>query len=403
MSYKTNERVRLAHEFFRLAYFRILSKEAYQVGEMLYWYIANLTGENTELVEDHFMLQINKKDLAQDLGYRDESAFRKRTAKRKGCTVWEELLLIGFEFKDGYHVTSKNAKKTMVAVPLVFDFSDWEKIILPSFFRVRACRYLEDLKSIDFKMKQISLDKRQLNWYEIDYKVNPIANFKVFDFNRASEKKIVALLLRQFSWVLAHFNIPFGDSENRKGLVANFNNMLSKADFCYEVVQRVFMKVSEFEFKEEPCIKDISAYIYDLILMEVSQLRAKERGRFTEDTIRQISENEEKWEQYYEQHFSRQKKILEKKISKSKEGKIFVLQKERENYEKDFNGMLSRDQDGRWYSYLTDQLNKAQQESRERIMANEAMNEQTLISRELDELICSNYDFEYDYLLDEDI
>ncbi|MEK5256579.1 hypothetical protein NST74_24225 [Paenibacillus sp. FSL F4-0125] len=403
MSYKTNERVRLAHEFFRLAYFRILSKEAYQVGEMLYWYIANLTGENTELVEDHFMLQINKRDLAQDLGYRDESAFRKRTAKRKGCTVWEELLLVGFGFTDGYHVTSKNAKKTMVAVPLVFDFSDWEKIILPSFFRVRACRYLEDLKLIDFKIKQISLDKRQLNWHEIDYKVNPIANFKVFDFNRASEKKIVALLLRQFSWILSHFNIPFGDSENRKGLVANFKNMLSKADFRYEIVQKIFLKVSEYEFKEVPNIEDISTFIYDQILTEASQLRAKERGKLTEDRMREISEREEQWEQYIKLHFSRQLKLLKITIAKSKEERVIVLQKELENYEKDINGVLSLDRDGQWREYLTKQLNNAEQESRERIVANEAMNEQTLISRELDELICSNYDFEYDYLLDDDI
>ncbi|OME27760.1 hypothetical protein [Paenibacillus odorifer] len=401
MSYKTNERVRLAHEFFRLAYFRILSKEAYQVGEMLYWYITNLTGENTELVEDYFMLQINKKDMAQDLGYRDEATFRKRTAKRKGLTVWEELLLVGFEFKDGYHVTNKNAKKTMVAVPLVFDFTDWENIILPSFFRVRACRYLEDLKTIDFKLKQISLEKRQLNWYEIDYNVNPFANFKIFDFTRASEKKIIAQLLRQFSWLLSHFNIPFGDSEDRKGLVANFNNMLRKADFRYEVVQKTFMKISEFEFKETPCIKDISTCIYDLIRIEISNLKAKGRPMLTEDKIRRISEKEEQWEKYFEQHYSRQKKMLEKKIAKSKEERVIVLKKEREKYKKDINNVLSLDRDGRWGEYLTEQLNKAVQEAREHIMANEAMNEQILISRELDELICSNYDFEYDYLMDD--
>ncbi|MCR2805398.1 hypothetical protein [Paenibacillus soyae] len=358
MLFQVNERIRLAHEYFKFAYFFTLSKEAFRVGDMLYWFISNLTSDVTEITEDKFNLDIRKLDLARDLGYKDASSFRKRTDKRNGLTVWGELAKVGFEFCDGHRFLQGRkvikAKKTTIQIPLVFEQIDWESVQFPSFFNTRRDKFIGDLRSIEYKINKLSNEKNEVKWHDIDYENNSIRTFKIYQFRHTSQEKIDALLLRQYCWLATRCGGTLSSSIGQQQIMSQFKAILQYTCGGNYWIQDTFMKMA---YNLPTSLSELNKRIRYNYKSVTARFHMSEYGLQYDKIIK-----EDSMEQKREKRLQHQITDLENKLNSASKSKYEVLKEELGKYKRDENGVLIGDADGRWGSYLSGLLSKAKNE-----------------------------------------
>lgn len=400
--YIKNDIIHLYHQFFKLAYYGLLSAQAYRLGDLLYWYISDLTSKDTEIVDHYFIYSIRKLDLARDLGYSDESALRKKNKSRNGLTVWQELENVGFIFGNGRrNKKAKQGRRTTIYIPLsIIGKVNMDQMVFPSHFMSRKERTLEMLKYLIVKINGLYEENQNQKWYELDYHKFEMEWFKIFNFQTSSIAKIEANLFRQFCWVLARNHIPFGDNDlERHKLYKNFKQILNDtADRNFVVLQRVLYKVGSknIQRKGRLGLKDLNGVIRYEIKLELDQYRKWSHGGVTKEALQEMVEENNKWEQFFERYYHRQVKHLNKKL-KNSTNPLQVVQNEMDNYFS--NSALINDNDGRWYDYLMHRKRRLIEQQLEKQRAEEILQEQTLKEATFNELLCSNETDDYEYLL----
>lgn len=393
MVFQANERIRLAHEYFKFAYFFTLSKEAFRVGDMLYWFISNLASDLTEITEDKFSLDIKKLELARDLGFKEESSFRKRTDKRNGLTVWGELAKVGFEFFDGHRILEGKkvikAKKTTILVPLVFEQVDWESVQFPSFFNTRRDKFIGDLRSIEYKINKLSIEKNEVKWHDIDYENNSIRTFKIYQFRQTSQEKIDALLLRQYCWIAIRCGGTLSSPIGQQQIMSQFKAILQYTCGGNYWTQDTFMKMAYYL---PTSLSELNKKIRHYYNSVTARFHLSEYGLQYDNIVK-----EDRMEQKREKALQRQITDLNNKLESASTSKYEFLKEELEKYKRDENGVLIGDTDGWWGSHLTGLLNKEMKEESMRVKEEKYR----MTELKCDEIISHNYsgtDYEFIYL-----
>lgn len=268
MQQKHNEQLLLAWQRYRRTYRGILSQNAYVIGDLLYEYGNNLASDSTELIGDYFVIEYNKKWIAEDLGM-DDSTFRK---KKRGInlTVWQELEQIGFEIKNGFQIKDKSKNKTNAngvstkfGLPIyIVDDVHVDTIELGNFYEKKfgSDKTRQYLINLNDKIKGTYQERINKKWYEIDYANQNINNYKLFD--KDNQTQMQTKLSRQFLCLFAQKGIDV--LQEGKTIFSMFFKLLKyvhgfeKAP--YELLEKAIMKTHNSTTGTN--IKEIYAYVF---------------------------------------------------------------------------------------------------------------------------------------------
>lgn len=197
MEQKHNEQIRLAWNRFRRTYRGILSLNAFVIGDLLYEYADNLANNDTEIIGNHFVLEYNKKWIAQDLQMND-STFRKKK-RHTNQNVWEELEQIGFIIINGSDgICTKYGLPIHINQCIPIDEINIGQFHKNKYGVDKTKQYLINLNE---KIQGTYEEKVKMKWYEIDYTKQNINNFKIFEKDTPKQKQ--TKLSRQFLCLIA--------------------------------------------------------------------------------------------------------------------------------------------------------------------------------------------------------
>lgn len=182
--YQPNQLIKLAWKWFCEVHESSLSPLAFKVGYRLYKYIMHLSSEQTTIVGDYFQFSYLKEDLASDLGV-SCSAFRQKSKKRNGLTVWQELESVGFIIKDG-----KKGTATVFSIPL-FATEPKQPIKVGTFYKnwLGEEKWLEYINNLRDRLNGTFEQRINRNWKEIDFSKENINNFKIYPKDKPHQKE----------------------------------------------------------------------------------------------------------------------------------------------------------------------------------------------------------------------
>jgi hypothetical protein len=307
--YQPNQLIKLAWKWFCEVHESSLSPLAFKVGYRLYKYIMHLASEQTTIIGDYFQFPYLKEDLASDLGV-SPSAFRQKSKKYNGMTVWQELESVGFIIENGTKGTP-----TIFGVPL-FPTEPTKPIKVGVFYKnwIGEEKWLSYINNLRERLNGTFEQRTKRNWKEIDFSKENINNFKIYPKDKEQQKE-TKLRYQIFCLMTKHgFNV-----QEQQEVVFKLFSSIKKfyttryGEMNYMVLQKAIFSVY---FKEQMNnLQKLYAYLLATIQDEYLLNAAAACGLSLkdQDKFREQLQNE-RYQKRFDQWIKKKMRQIEKEL-----------------------------------------------------------------------------------------
>lgn len=349
---------------------------AFMFIDKLFEYAYDLSGKETPIEGDHFVLQISKHKVASDIGI-DDSSLR---AKKKNGSIYDHMKRIGFKFEDGKLKRNTEDGKveyfkiTKFYIPLYIaeEFED-KDIHVGSYYEQHygqesALNYIRKLEEvIENKGEYTTVSWNERNWAEEN-----INNYKVHK-NLSREAQETRTVYTYFCLLAKHGINP---NENGKQHFEEIKTLIYKN--AKGNIQAVYKAITSLYYlRENFTMETLFARLRTFVAGELNCTITGSK------TVYLTSLKEEKRNESIVDSFDIQLAKLNQKLNNNPDKKLEIIEKEIEKlHNKKFSTL--------YYDYLNKIKSDLIKEQKELDKA----------KQEIEHLFDYDYDYDNDYELD---